>query len=71
MAEKWIQKAKVKKGALSKQLGVPEKDRIPISLLEKIQSAEVGTKIKNGKKVITVTRLLKHRSNFALTMKRL
>ena len=71
MAEKWIQKAKAKPGALSKQLGVPEKDRIPISLLEKIRNAEIGTKIKNGKKVIAVTRLLKHRANFALTMKRL
>lgn len=35
-AEKWIQKAIKKPGALSKQLGVPEKENIPV---EKLKSA--------------------------------
>lgn len=35
--EKWIQKAHIKKGALHKQLGVPEGKKIPES---KLKSAE-------------------------------
>jgi len=31
----WIQKAKLKKGTLSKQLGIPEEENIPVSLLKK------------------------------------
>jgi ribosomal protein L10 len=34
MAEKWIQKAKIKKGALHKELGVPEGKKIPAKKLE-------------------------------------
>lgn len=71
MAEKWIQKAKVKPGALSKQLGIPEKDKIPMAVLERITSAEKGSKIKVGKKTVVVTAQLKHRCQFALNMKRL
>ena len=33
MAEKWIQKAKIKKGALHKELGVPEGKKIPAKKL--------------------------------------
>jgi hypothetical protein len=35
MAEKWIQKAHIKKGALHKELGVPEGKKIPAKKLEK------------------------------------
>jgi hypothetical protein len=69
--KKWIQKADPKKGSLSKQLGIPEKDRIPIAALEKITKAEKGSKVKIGSKVVTVTPLLKHRAQFALNVKRL
>jgi len=36
MAEKWIQKADIKKGALHRQLGIPEDKKIPVSLLQRL-----------------------------------
>jgi len=74
MAKRWIKKAQLKKGALSRQLGIPEKDNIPFTLLEKIKKAEIGETIKNptklGKQEIKVTNKLKKRAVLALTMKR-
>ena len=71
----WIQRAVKRKGALSRQLGIPEEENIPITLLEKIRKAEIGTTIKNptktGKRTIKVTRKLKRRAVLALTLKRL
>ena len=71
----WIQEATGKKGSLSRQMGIPEKDNIPITLLEKIRIAKIGSKIKNptkcGKKEYKVTRLLKRRAVMALNLKRL
>jgi len=64
---KWIQKAVKKKGALHRQLGIPEGKPIPVSLLKKIAKAEIGSKVA-GKKV---THLLKRRAVLALTLKRL
>ena len=74
MAKKWIKKVRIKAGALSTQLGIPEKENIPITLLEKIKKAEIGSTIKNptksGKQEIKVTKKLKKRAMLALTMKR-
>lgn len=74
MAKKWIKKVQLKKGALSRQLGIPEKDNIPFTLLEKIKKAKIGDRIQNptksGKREIKVTRKLKKRAVLALTMKR-
>jgi hypothetical protein len=74
MAKKFIKKIALKKGALSRQLGIPEKDNIPITLLEKIKWAKIGTVVKNptksGKEEIKVTNKLKKRAVLALTMKR-
>ena len=71
----WIQSAIKKKGALSRQLGIPIEKNIPISLLEKIRNAKIGSTITNptktGKRRIKVTRLLKKRAVLALTLKRL
>lgn len=57
------------KGLFHKQLGVPQKERIPKALVNKIVSAKVGSKIKNptktGKRTIRVTTLCKQRANFA------
>lgn len=39
MAEKWIQSAHIKKGALHKELGVPEGTKIPKSKLTKAAHA--------------------------------
>jgi hypothetical protein len=43
MAEKWIQKAKIKKGALHRQLGVKEGEKIPARKLA--AAAEKGGKL--------------------------
>lgn len=73
--KKWIQNAlkKGKKGALSRQLGIPQKENIPFTLLRKIKDAEIGDKIHNptgrGKRWITVTRLMKRRAVCALNLK--
>lgn len=39
----WIQKAKIKKGALHKQLGIPEGQKIPVSKLD--AAAKKGGKL--------------------------
>ena len=71
----WIQSAIKKKGALSRQLGIPIQKNIPFTLLEKIRHAKIGSTITNptktGKRRIKVTRLLKKRAVLALTLKRL
>ena len=70
---KFIQKAHLKKGALSRQLGIKESNNIPLMLLDKIIKAKAGQSIKNptkkGKAVIKVTRLLERRAIFAKNMK--
>ena len=72
---KWIQKAGIKKGALSRQLDIPIEKNIPIGLLNKIIKAEAGDTITNpykvGKKRIKVTRKLERRAILARTLKRI
>lgn len=70
----WIQQISIKKGSLSRQIGIPIEENIPISLLSLIKSAPIGTTIHNpykGKLFIKVTHLLKKRAVLALTLKRL
>ena len=71
----WIQRAVKRPGALSRQLGIPIKDNIPKTLLEKIAKTPIGKTIRNptkkGKRRIKVTRKLKRRAVLALTLKRL
>ena len=73
--KKFIQKIGLKKGALSRQLKIPEKDNIPVTLLNKIIKAKAGDTIRNptksGKRRIKVTRLLERRAIFAKTLKKL
>lgn len=73
MVDKWIQKAKTKKGALSRQLGISEKDKIPMTLLDKIVAAKSGQTITNptkcGDRRIKVTRLMERRSILARNLK--
>jgi len=75
MKERWIQKAVEKPGSLHRQLEIPTEEKIPLSLLNKILSAEIGGVVKNptkkGKKRIKVTRLLKSRVNFAKNVRKL
>lgn len=72
---RFIQKAHLKKGALSRQLGIAEKKDIPMTLLNKIVRAKAGDTITNptrtGKRRIHVTRLLERRAILARTLKRL
>ena len=57
-AEKWIQKAIKKPGALSKQLGVPEKENIPAGTLRK--AAKKGGKLgKRARLALTLKGLRK------------
>jgi hypothetical protein len=62
----WIGKAKVKPGALHRQLGYSVGDNIPTPVLNRVQKSPVGTLI-NGR---TVTPLMKKRVNFALNMRK-
>jgi len=61
---------RIKKGALHRQLGIPQGVRIPTRLLVAIKNAEIGETITNptsmGKRRIKVTKLLKKRVVFAL-----
>ena len=67
--EKWIQEIDLKEGALHKQLGIPEDEKIPVSLLEKILISKPGDVIKwNGKKIKVTPKLLK-RARLAKTFK--
>jgi hypothetical protein len=74
----WIQDvtetSSFKKGQLSRDLGIPKPDTIPLRLLIAITGAKVGTTIINptakGKERIVVTATLKRRANFAKTMRK-
>ena len=72
---KWIQKTGLKKGALSRQLGVPIEENIPITLLRKIQAAKAGDIIINptkvGKRRIKVTSKIERRSILAIRLKQM
>ena len=73
MAFKWIQKLHLKKGVLHRQLGIPQGQKIPLSLLNKIISAKAGETITNpaskGRKRIRVTRVLERRAILAKNLK--
>lgn len=72
---KWIQKIHLKKGALHKELGISEDEKIPISLLNKIISVKPGDTITNptsvGRKKIKVTKRLEKRANLAKNLKKI
>lgn len=73
--KKFIKKIGIRKGALSRQLGIPEEKNIPMTLLNKIVAAKAGETIRNptmtGKRRIKVTRLVERRAILARTLKRL
>lgn len=72
----WIAGAvkRQKRGALSRQLGIPEEKNIPLSLLSRIKKAKIGTTVTNptktGNKKVKVTRLLKQRVVLAVTLRK-
>lgn len=73
MVTKWIHKAVKKRGALSRQLGIPGKENIPKTLVNKLASAKIGSTVKNptkrGKRRFKVTGLLKKRAVLARTLR--
>lgn len=69
--KKRLSDIKIKKGALSRQLGIPEEKNIPMALLNKIMSSDEGKNIKHGSKNVKVTKLLKQRANLAITYKKI
>ena len=75
MVKKFIQKIGIKKGALSRQLKIPQKEKIPITLLNKIVAAKAGDTITNptktGMRRIKVTRKLERRAILARNLKRI
>ena len=56
----------IKEGALHKQLGYKEDDKIPKNVLEKIKKGKVGTSTVINGKERKITDLLHKRVNFAL-----
>lgn len=69
--KKWIKKARIKKGTLSRQLGIPIKENIPMSLLNEIISKENGEVIYYKGKKIVITPKLTKRANLARNLKRI
>jgi len=74
MAKRWMQKIGLKHAALSRQLGIPISEDIPMKLLNAIRTAKIGDTISNptksGKRTFKVTRLLKKRAVLAITLKK-
>ena len=72
--KRWIQKADVKKERLHHQLHVPEGEKIPATLLNKVMITPVGSVVHNptktGSNIIHITPLLKKRVNFALNVRK-
>ena len=62
------QKVRFKKGALHRQLKIPEDQDILKQLLRKLKKAEVGDSVVYKKKNYNVTTLMKRRVNFAFVL---
>jgi len=71
-ADKWIPKD-IEKGGLHKDLGIPEDEDIPTSLLDKIIAAKTGDTLSTGGKgkgSVKVTTQLQQRANFAKNVRK-
>jgi len=66
--EKWIQKTDMKKGALHKELGIPEDKNIPVSKLKSLKS-KLMKKGEGDKKLSAKDSKLLKQVNLALTLK--
>lgn len=66
-------KIPIKKGALRKQLRVPENEKIDDSLLRRIIKGKAGGELHNPytKSKVKITPLLKRRANLAKTLRKL
>ena len=70
-SEKWIQDTNMKKGALHKQLGYDEDEKIPAGILKKITDGEIGSEVDIKGKKKKITALMKKRANLAKTLKKI
>lgn len=74
MPKYFIKNATKHKGALHRSLGIPRTKNIPTTLLDKIKMAKVGGYMYNpysvGKRNIRITKVLKKRTNLALTLRK-
>ena len=61
----------IKKGALSRQLGIPEEKNIPMTLLNKLKKIEVGESFEHNGKKMKMTSALKKRITLAITLKKM
>jgi len=62
------QKVRFRKGALHRQLGIPEDEDIGNTNLRKIKNAKVGASVKIKGKSHKVTALMKRRANLGLNL---
>ena len=62
-------KITIKKGALSRQLGIPIEKDIPKSLLWKLDKMKIGEETNYKGKKLKISRLLKQRVSLAITLK--
>lgn len=72
--KKFIQKAIKNKGALSRQLGIPIEENIPVEKLDRIIETPIGTYVSvriNDKYPGKVTRLVKRRAVLARNLQRI
>ena len=74
--ELWMQRAlRRKPGALRRQLGIPRTQKIPVTLMRRIQEADTGDTVKNptsvGRRRYKVTTLMQRRVNPVLTARKL
>ena len=67
--KKWMQAAVKKPGALSKELGIPEEENIPMDVLQK-KKAALSKKAEGDKKLSAHERKLLQRINVAITAKK-
>ncbi|RLE45196.1 hypothetical protein DRJ16_00020 [Candidatus Woesearchaeota archaeon] len=67
----WIQRAIKREGALSRQLGIPVRKKIPLKLLKRIVRKRVGQKVRTPAGTKRVTALMRRRAILALTLRRI
>lgn len=70
MAEYWIPRG-MKKGALHRQLGIPQDEKIPLKTLDTIVRTSPGKSVMGPHGWVKVTPLMKKRANMARNLKRL
>lgn len=63
---RWIQDVNIKKGALHRQLGYPEHEKLPLGLLKEIDTRGIGARVRG----YHVTPLLWHRVHAAVNMQK-